>query len=178
MILLQLVHPYLNNSRANRALLAGIDDIPGLVINELYEHYPDFYINKSREQQLLKSCDMVIFQFPIYWYSAPALLKQWQEVVLGAGFAHGDNGDALQGKQLLTAVTTGQGVESYDGFENTIDELLSPWRRTALHCGMNYLTPFVVYGVETASDDVLIDAAKRYRELLESVINDLEAGEH
>ncbi len=175
MILLQLVHPYMNRSRANRRLVDSLTDMPGLVMNDLYEHYPDFYVNKPREQNLLRQADLVIFQFPIYWYAAPALLKQWQEMVLESGFAHGESGDALKDKVLMTAVTTGQAAESYSGLENTINQLLSPYRRTALHCGMRYHEPFVVHGIETISDHELDDISQQYRKLVESVYDEIRA---
>jgi glutathione-regulated potassium-efflux system ancillary protein KefG len=176
MILLQLVHPYMNRSRANRRLINALSDLPGLIVNDLYEHYPDFYVNKPREQNLLRQADLVIFQFPIYWYAAPALLKQWQEMVLETGFAHGEGGDSLKDKVLMTAVTTGQAIDAYSGLENTINELLSPYRRTALHCGMTYHEPFVVHGIETITDTELDDVAMQYRQLVESVNDGIRAG--
>ncbi|MCW8826269.1 MAG: NAD(P)H-dependent oxidoreductase [Gammaproteobacteria bacterium] len=176
MILLQLVHPHMDRSRANRAMLDAISDVPGLLVNDLYEHYPDFYIDRAREQELLCSADLVIFQFPIYWYAAPALLKQWQEMVLLSGFAHGKGGDALQGKRLFTAVTTGQPFESYSGSLSTIDELLSPYCRTAIHCGMKYLPPFVVHNVDAMSDIDIVEQAKRYREQVVTTYEQMHAG--
>ena len=176
MILLQLAHPYMNRSRANSAMLDAISVLPELVVNDLYEHYPDFYIDKEREQELLCSADLVIFQFPIYWYAAPALLKQWQEMVLKSGFAHGEGGNALHEKTLFTAVTTGQPVESYSGFFNTIDELLSPYRRTAIHCGMNYLTPFVIHNVDSVSDRDIVDQAHHYKEKVVAIYEQIHTG--
>ena len=176
MILLQLAHPNMNRSRANRAMLDTLSDIPELVVNDLYEHYPDFYINKEREQELLCSADLVIFQFPIYWYAAPALLKQWQEMVLESGFAHGEGGNVLHEKPLFNAVTSGQSLESYSGSFNSIDELLSPYRRTAIHCGMNYLPPFVMHNVDSLSDEDVIEQAQHYREKVTSTYKQILAG--
>lgn len=176
MILLQLAHPYMNRSRANQAMLDAISDVPGLVVNDLYEHYPDFYIDRAREQELLRSADLVIFQFPIYWYAPPALLKQWQEMVLKSGFAYGEGGNALHEKRLLTAVTTGQPFESYTGSFNTIDELLYPCYRTAIHCGMNYLPPFVIYDVDSMSDKDIVEQANKYREKVVAISEQMDRG--
>src|SRR5699024_11374121 len=57
-------------------------------------------IDVEREQQLLKDNDRVIFQFPFYWYSSPAFLKQWQDEVLTEGFAHGGAQGELAGKEF------------------------------------------------------------------------------
>jgi hypothetical protein len=64
-------------------------------ISDLYEEYPDFYINVKREQQLLIEHDIIVFQHPFYWYSSPAILKQWEDLVLEFGFAYGPGGTKL-----------------------------------------------------------------------------------
>jgi putative NADPH-quinone reductase len=53
-----------------------------VTIHQLYAAYPDFRIDVKREQELLSLHDRMILQFPLYWYSTPALLKQWFDVVL------------------------------------------------------------------------------------------------
>ena len=49
--------------------------------------------------------DVVLFQFPLFWYSTPSILKEWQDLVLEHGFAYGAEGDALDGKRMMIAVT-------------------------------------------------------------------------
>ena len=56
---------------------------------------------------MLEAADRVVLQFPMYWYSTPALLKQWQDDVLLYGWAYGSTGTALHGKELLLAVSVG-----------------------------------------------------------------------
>ena len=81
-VLLICVHPNLHESRANRALLSVASELKGVQTHILYEEYPDFQIDQKREQELLLAHDHVIFLHPLYWYSSPALLKEWQDVVL------------------------------------------------------------------------------------------------
>ena len=50
--------------------------VKGVTFNDLYEHYPDLFIDIKREQQLLAKHDIIIFQHPFYWYSSPPILKQ------------------------------------------------------------------------------------------------------
>ena len=100
-ILLTFAHPAYHKSRANRALLEAVQTLDRLTVNDLYETYPDFMIDVPREQELLLSHDVLVFQHPFYWYSSPAHLKEWLDLVLTHGFAYGHEGKALLGKKWL-----------------------------------------------------------------------------
>jgi len=166
-ILLLFIHPFPHRSRANRALLEGVRDL--VEVNDIYEHYPNFHINIEREQQRLRGIDLLVVQHPLYWYSAPALLKQWQDTVLEYGFAFGTGGDALQGKDWLSVVTTGQSEKSYcsNGHNRkSISELLYPYECSAKHCGMNYLEPMVLHSIHRMSDETLAVWVDTYRRRL------------
>jgi len=104
-VLILFAHPALEKSRVNRRLIAAVQDLENVTINDLYEQYPDFYIRVKREQELLLSHDVIVFQHPFYWYSCPALVKQWEDLVLQYGFAYGKEGTKLEGKWVLTAIT-------------------------------------------------------------------------
>lgn len=147
-ILILFAHPALEKSQVNKPLIQALVDIKHVTIHDLYEIYPDFYIDIPHEQQLLREHDILVFQHPLYWYSSPALLKEWQDLVLTYGFAYGEE-NALQGKTLLNVITTGGIQEAYQhGGVNhfTIREILTPFIQTARFCGMAYLPPFVVHG--------------------------------
>jgi putative NADPH-quinone reductase len=138
-ILVLFAHPALHKSRINRQLIAAIRNLENVTINDLYEEYPDFYINVKREQQLLIDHDIIIFQHPFYWYSSPAILKQWEDLVLEFGFAYGPGGIKLQQKLALSAITAGGPLSAYrrDGYNYfTIRELLTPFEQTARFCGI------------------------------------------
>jgi glutathione-regulated potassium-efflux system ancillary protein KefG len=148
-ILVLFAHPALQKSRVNRRLAAAAQKVPGVTFHDLYEAYPDFHIDVAREQKLLVSHDAVVFQHPFYWYSCPALLKEWLDLVLEYGFAYGAEGTQLQGKPVFSALTTGGPEPSYahDGYNQfTMRELLAPFEQTARLCGMAWLPPFVVHG--------------------------------
>ena len=142
-------------------------------MNDLYESYPDFHINIAREQALLLEHDVIIFQHPFYWYSSPAILKQWQDLVLEYGFAYGRDGTQLNGKLFLTAISTGGPGSAYQrsGYNYfTVRELLAPFEQTARLCGMTYLPPFVVPGVLWMQDESeLANYASIYRRALEAL---------
>jgi glutathione-regulated potassium-efflux system ancillary protein KefG len=149
-LLILFAHPALHKSRVNQLLLSSIESLSGVTINDLYESYPNFHVNVAREQALLLEHDVIVFQHPFYWYSSPAILKQWQDLVLEYGFAFGKNGTRLHGKLVLTAISTGGPSSAYqrNGYNYfTVRELLAPFEQTARLCGMTYLPPFIVPGV-------------------------------
>jgi len=172
-VLLLFAHPVLERSRVNRRLLDAVKDVPGLTVHDLYETYPSLFIDVKREQALLLEHDAVVFQHPFYWYSAPALVKQWQELVLEYGWAYGKGGTKLEGKLTFNAITTGGPVTAYrpEGHNRfTMRTLLSPFDQTAHLCRMKFLAPFVVHGsLRLESDDDVRPHAALYRRALEAV---------
>jgi glutathione-regulated potassium-efflux system ancillary protein KefG len=109
----------------------------------------------------------------MYWYSSPAILKEWEDLVLEYGFAYGTGGTKLQGKLFLTAITTGAPPGAYcrTGFNCfTIRQLLAPFEQTAKFCGMRYLPPFVVHSTLGFRDEKEIHAqAQAYQHVIEGI---------
>jgi glutathione-regulated potassium-efflux system ancillary protein KefG len=170
-ILLLFVHPFPHRSKVNHMLLERVRDLPGVEISDLYERYPDFHIDIYAEQQRLRDIDLLVVQHPFYWYSAPAMLKQWQDTVLEYGFAFGTGGTVLHGKDWLSVVTVGQSAQAYlpDGRNrHTVEELLFPYECAANHCGMRYLEPFVIPGAQRLDEDEMAQWADAYRRRLSS----------
>jgi glutathione-regulated potassium-efflux system ancillary protein KefG len=172
-ILVLFAHPALQKSRINRQLIAAIRNLENVTINDLYEEYPDFYINVKREQRLLIDHDVIIFQHPFYWYGSPAILKQWEDLVLEFGFAYGPGGTNLQQKLVLSAITTGGPMSAYqrDGYNYfTIRELLAPFEQTARFCGMVYLPPFIISDALQMRDKAKIsECSAFYRRAVEDL---------
>ena len=169
-ILILFAHPAYQRSRANRLLLDAARDLEATTVHDLYEEYPDFAIDVPREQTLLREHDLIVFQHPFYWYSCPALLKEWMDLVLEHGFAYGHDGTALSGKQLLSAITTGGSRAAYqpDGHNRfTIRQFLAPIEQTASLCGMHYLPPFVIHSMhQQPTDEAMREYATLYRAAL------------
>ncbi len=174
-ILILFAHPALQKSRVNKRLIEYVKDLEGVKIHDLYEVYPDFNINVKREQDLLEKADIIVFHHPLYWFNVPALLKEWQDLVLEYKWAYGKGGVALKGKKLLSVITTG-GRESLfqrDGFHgHTINEFLLPSKQIAFICGMDYLPPFVVHGTHGITDSEILEHADDYRSILISLRDD------
>jgi glutathione-regulated potassium-efflux system ancillary protein KefG len=175
-VLILFAHPALERSRVNRRLLAEARDVTGVTIHDLYEAYPTLDIDPKREQRLLLDHDVIVFQHPFYWYSGPAILKEWQDLVLEHGWAYGHGGTQLRGKITLNAITTGGPEAAYrrEGYNRfTLRELLAPWDQTAHLCGMRFLAPFAVHAALRLVSDADVAAPRAaYRQLLESLRDD------
>jgi len=173
-ILIQFAHPNLDKSRVQKHLIRQAASIRGITINDLYEQYPDFDINISREKALLITHDIIIFQHPFYWYSTPAIIKQWFDLVLEHGWAYGSNGNALEGKKVFNAISCGGSEEAYAANgknTTTIRQLLAPVEQTAKLCNMAYLPPFVVFGTHKLQKVDIEIAGMQYTQILHALCN-------
>jgi NAD(P)H dehydrogenase (quinone) len=113
------------------------------------------------EQEKIEWCELVLFQFPLWWQSLPAVLKGWIDRVLARSFAYGPGRvfetGLLRGKKAMCALTTGSSEQllSPSGFYGrTVEELL----RHLLHgtlafCGMKVLPPFVAFSAAKVSEE-------------------------
>jgi glutathione-regulated potassium-efflux system ancillary protein KefG len=168
-VLILQAHPRLNASIVQRAMLAAVAGLDGVTLVDLYARYPDLDIDVKAEQQRLLDHDLIVLQHPFYWYSSPAIIKEWQDLVLENGWAYGPGGTRLAGRCLMSAISTGGTQEAYrhDGrnrFE--IAELLSPFNQTAYLCSMAYLAPFVIHSGRRLPAAELSAATESYRDLI------------
>lgn len=114
----------------------------------------------AREQDKLRWADAVILQFPLWWFSMPAILKGWVERVYAYGFAYGVGehsdrhwGDRygegrLAGKRAMLVVTTGGWASHYTprGINGPIDDILFPIQHGILfYPGFEVLPPHLIY---------------------------------
>ncbi len=169
-ILILFAHPALEKSRIHRRLIPAVRDLEGVTFHDLYEAYPDFAIDVAAEQARLAEHEVVVLQHPFYWYSTPALLKEWQDLVLEYGYAYGPRGNRLTGKIMFNALSAGGAAHAYqrEGHNHfTVRELLAPLEQTARLCGMRYLPPFVIHGSAHLTDPAEVDQhAEDYRRIL------------
>jgi glutathione-regulated potassium-efflux system ancillary protein KefF len=166
MILIISAHPYPQHSRANRAMLDAVRDLPGVSLHSLYDRYPDFDIDIEVEQAALSAAKLVIWMHPIYWYSVPAMLKHWFDVVLTRGWAYGSGGTALAGKHCLWVPTIGGTADMYadEGtHRRPFDDYVAPIEQTARFCGMQWLPPVTLHGAHVISESELSAMAAALR---------------
>jgi len=133
------------------------------------------------EQEKLLWADTIIFQFPLWWYSMPAILKGWVDRVFTYHFAYGVGEHSatkygerfgegtLAGRKALLSVTVG-GPESHyapRGINGPIDDLLFPIQHGILYFpGLEVLPPFVLYGTDRMTDEEYPDVAKAWTQRL------------
>jgi len=175
-ILILFAHPTLHRSVANKKLLAAANAFTGVTVVDLYGEYPTFQIDIELEQQRLREHDVIIFMFPLYWYSTPSILKEWQDLVLEYGFAYGNQGSALQDKIFLCAITAGGAEKAYhsEGYNHfTLRELLQPLEQMATITGMKYLPPLALFSARTAAEENRMDAhVNLWRVLLSALLQE------
>ena len=153
-------HTNLNESVANKAILETIEKkLPEAEIVKLDQLYPDFKIDVAKEQERLMRADIIVLQFPVFWYSAPSILERWMEETFKHGFSHGSTGDKLKGKKLVLSFTTGAPAEMYShdgamGYD--IEDFLPCFKATCRLTQMDYVgyvfTGGVSYGNRTTPE--------------------------
>ena len=143
-ILIVSGHTDLNNSVANKKILQELSKrLPNAEIDYLSELYSDYKIDVEQEQNKLLKSDIIVLQYPVFWYSMPSLLEKWMEETFKHGFSHGSTGDKLKGKKVIISLTTGAPEEVYEN----IDEFLNPIKASCKLCQMEYVGSIVTYGV-------------------------------
>ena len=149
--------------------------------SELSDMGDGFAADVLAEIEKLEACDLLIFQYPLWWFGMPAILKGWVDRVLAMGRLYGggrwyDNG-ALEGKRAMVAMTTG-GPESmyvalpgYEGLNPPLETILTPVHHGVFwFTGMYVLEPFVAWSPAHLDDSeraaLLDDYAAHLREQL------------
>lgn len=135
-------HTDLNNSVANKVILEQLQKkLPQSEFVFLDRLYPTFQIDREVEQQRVLNADIILLQFPLFWYGVPSIMSRWIEEVFVHGFAHGSVGDKVRGKKLVVSFTSGAPEEMYQtgGLQNySIEEFLPPLKQFANLCGMEW----------------------------------------
>ena len=162
-------HPHLDDdSLANKIIVEELASlIPGAVVDQLDELYPDYRIDVATEQAKLAAADVIVLQYPLWWYGWPSLLQKWVEDVFVRGFSHGSSGTALRGKKLVVSVTTGASQAYYAPDSIDFNDLLMPAKATCALTGMEFAGSLPLYGVSYANrtdEAARADMVERSRE--------------
>ncbi|BAQ24473.1 NAD(P)H-dependent oxidoreductase [Streptococcus troglodytae] len=169
--LIILAHPNLAQSKVNRALAHAASQVEEVTVRDLYALYPHGNIDVLVEQAALLDADHIVLQFPMYWYSTPALLKEWQDQVLTHGWAYGSKGKALVGKTISFAVSVGSPETDYQSGqcqEHSVEDLLLPLKMTAKYTNLIYTDTFVTGGAFTMTEEEVGEQAHIYKDYLQN----------
>ncbi|UTY27855.1 NAD(P)H-dependent oxidoreductase [Treponema putidum] len=151
--LIILAHPNISQSTVHKHWSDAVrQHSDRFTIHELYAVYPQGKIDVAAEQKLIETHDSLVWQFPIYWFNCPPLLKQWLDEVLTHGWAYGSKGKALKGRKIALAVSFGAPVADYraDGAVGcSVTEVLRPFELTAKYCNADYRPPFTFHTIDS-----------------------------
>lgn len=136
---------------------------------------PDIVI----EQQKLLESDLVIFIFPMWWHSVPAILKGWFDRVLTPGFSYGKNqtfaNGPLKGKRAMLVFTTGAEQERYESEEDLgilEHHLHAIEHGTLRYCGMDILPYYAAWQPAHVSPEQREQYLNEFRERLLALIEE------
>ena len=139
------------------------------------------------ELQKLEWCDLMIWQFPLWWFGLPATLKGWVDRVFAMGRIYGGGRfyerGVLQGKRAFLSLTTGgpQDLFLQDGFHGDIHGILKPIHRGMLQfVGFDVLAPHIVYGPARMSDEQRKGELERFGRRLRQIAEErpIEVGRY
>ncbi|MEM8764046.1 MAG: NAD(P)H-dependent oxidoreductase [Bacteroidota bacterium] len=126
-------------------------------VEQLKAHQSDaFEADLMTEMELLVEADVLIFNFPLWWFGMPAILKGWVDRVLAYGFAYGGDygmgpNGRFKGKKAFLCVTTGSPAEFYQKsgvHGRTLDDILRNIKQGVLGLvGYEVLPSFAAFGV-------------------------------
>ena len=177
MALIILGHPNFADSVANKAIMEEVENSGLRVeIRNLFELYPDYKIDPEAEQKALLEHNTIVFQYPVYWYNMPAILKAWFDIVFEYQFAYGSQGDKLKNKNFLPSFTVGAPEEGYRTLGEhhfRVYEFCKNLEQTAYYAQMKYLDPIYFHGTSVAAgytkQDIISKAKDHAKRLIETL---------
>lgn len=161
--LLILAHPHLQQSVRNKLIANELATETNLEVCDLTALYPNYNINVAEEQKKLLAAEVIIFQYPLYWYNVPPILKLWIDEVFTYGFAFGNGKYLLEGKKIVVSCTIGSKADVYSA--ETLEKIFFPFQGLAAYCKMEFAAPIVSFG-ESNDRKLLEQSAKEHAEKL------------
>jgi len=125
----------------------------------------------------MEAADLMIWQFPLWWFGLPGILKGWVDKVFAFNRVYGrgriyEKG-LYRGKRAMLSLTTGgSGAAAYqpDGFNGDINGILRPIQRGMLEfVGYDVLKPQIVYGPAQISEEARKAHLAAWRERLTQI---------
>lgn len=162
-ILIIFSHTFWQDSKVNKALLESAKTFSNATIHNLSLVYQNNVIDVESEIALLKDSQKIIFQFPLFWFSTPSIMKEWQDRVL-TNILYGTDSKLLHGKKFQIITTLGGAKDSYDGHHGySLDTILSPITSAFKYCGCEILHTFAIF---SAKQDML--PLQEYEQVIQS----------
>ncbi len=166
-------HPNIEKSVINKRWIEELEKYPDrFTIHNISRAYPDGKIDILKEQKLIEAHDALILQYPLYWFNCPPFLKQWLDDVFTYGWAYGSKGNEMKGKKIALAISAGIEKDEFqeDGkWGVTIEQLILPFKTTALYTKSDFKGHFVLYDSHNAPHSAALE--KRTEEYIRFAMN-------
>jgi NAD(P)H dehydrogenase (quinone) len=171
--------------RMNFNPIGGVHDFKALQNNSYFKYQAEqvnafqnnlFADDVQAEMDKFLAADLVIFNFPLWWFGLPAILKGWVDRVFAMGFAYGagkgvyDNG-TFKHKKAFLCFTTGGPEIAYgpSGKNGNLETILFPIQHGMLYfVGMEVLKPFISFSPARITDEERASEIKKYNEYLKA----------
>ena len=181
MALIILGHPNFDKSVASKTIIETLQNSKlDIEVRNVEKLYPDFKIDVKAEQAAILRHNTIVLQYPIYWYTMPAILKHWFDVVFGYGFAYGQNGDKVNNKNLLPSFTVGSAESKYNALGDhhfRMYEFCKNIEQTAYYTKMNYIDPIYFHGTfltDGVTNEIVMNKAKEHANRLIARLTELK----
>jgi putative NADPH-quinone reductase len=165
MALIILAHPNFNKSLANKTIVEALENSNlNIEIRNIFNLYPEYKIDVKAEQDALLRHQTIIFQYPIYWYNMPAILKLWFDTVFEYQFAYGSKGDKLKDKNFVPSFTIGAPENEYTTLGDHhfhVHEFCKNLEQTAYYAQMKYVDPIYFHGTSVVAGYTLEDVKNK-----------------
>lgn len=160
--LIIITHPDIEHSIINKRWIEELEKFPEKFhIHQLHKVYPDQKFDIAAEQKLVEEHDHIIFQFPYYWYYAPALLKKWLDEVLTHGWAYGSSsGFKFGGKKVALAISLGlkeEHLQRGTPLKFNLEDLTHPYEAMFDWIKADYQPFFAYYGMTFEPSDEWVE---------------------
>lgn len=168
--LMILAHPAIEKSIGNKIISNNLSNKPHIEVRHIDKLYPNFEIDVAAEQKALLNADTIIFQFPLFWYNMPAILKHWIDKVFLYGFAFGKESQ-LSNKKVIVSFTIGSPIKDYPN--EVIHKITFPFQGLASYCKMEYAGELFcndINGYSEAAKIKAIDIANNHSQKLLELI--------
>ena len=167
-------HPVFSDSVANKKIINSIQSKSNNIhIRHLDALYTPGNIDVEIEQETLLASDVIVLQFPLYWYTVPGMMKYWLDKVMVYQFAFGSQGDKLKNKSLIISLTAGATEEKYNNSGGTIDSYCLWSYQLGKLAQMNYkgVVASYGYGLEASREYVDSQTAQHVENLYTRIYN-------
>lgn len=164
-------HPYPSQSKVIHALTQEAQGIPEVTVRNLEALYGNDVagFDIAAEQKAHEGVDRIVYLFPLHWFNLTPMMKAYFNEVWSYGWCYGQNGTALKGKEMLVVTSAGAAEEAYSHQSPlgcTMEDVLTPFRASAIYVGMTYLKPLAFYRAAEADEDAINAFCKAFSEKL------------